>query len=86
MKCNTNCNIFKEGKSRAGIHVGGKDVDYCVYRHSLMLKRGEYERVILVSGDITSTFCYKERIVKKRGSGGNKKGGSKKRNSGISVV
>ena len=70
MKCNTKCTLYHEGKSTAGITVGGKDIQHCVYRHSEMLKRGEYERVVMVSNDITSTYCYRDKRILKGGGGG----------------
>lgn len=64
MKCNTNCLLMEKGKSIAVLYV--KDVAYkhCVYRHKQALKRGEYDRSVLIGGDITSTWCYKGKIVR----------------------
>ncbi len=65
MRCNVNCELVVEGKSTATLYVGNDSYKHCVYRHKLMLKRGEYERVVLVGGDVTSTYCYRGKIVRK---------------------
>ncbi len=66
MKCNINCQLIEEGKSTAALYIGDKPYKHCVYRHQLMLKRGDYDgREILIGGDITSTYCYRGRMVRK---------------------
>lgn len=65
MKCNINCELVEEGKSIATLYVERKSYKQCVYRHQLMLRRGDYGKVILIGGDITNTYCYRGKIVKK---------------------
>lgn len=50
--------------------------EWCVFRHSEPLGRGEYEISVKDSGVITGTVCYRSRVVprtqmrKKRGQSG----------------
>ncbi len=68
MKCNVNCSLMKEGKSTATLWVMGKAYMHCVYRHQEPLSRKVYERIVMVGGDITSTWCYRGKIVRARGT------------------
>jgi hypothetical protein len=65
MRCNINCELMEEGKSTATLYIGSKSYKHCVHRHKLMLSRGEYERSVIIGGDVTSTYCYKGKIVRK---------------------
>lgn len=65
MKCNMNCELIEEGKSTATLWIENKPYKHCVFRHQLMMYRGDYGRVVLIGGDITSTYCYREKIVRK---------------------
>lgn len=65
MKCNINCELIEEGKSIATLYIGNKSYKHCVYRHQLLLKRGDYGKTLLIGGDITSTYCYRGKIVRK---------------------
>lgn len=65
MKCNITCELIEEGKSTATLYADNKPYKHCVYRHQLMLQRGDYSRNILIGGDITNTYCYRGKIVRK---------------------
>ena len=65
MRCNVNCELVAEGKSTSTLYIGNKSYKHCVHRHKLMLSRGQYERSVLIGGDITATYCYKGKIVRK---------------------
>ncbi len=64
MKCNVNCKLMEEGKSTAALYVGAKSYKHCVHRHKLPLNRRVYERIIMVGGDITATWCYRGKIIR----------------------
>lgn len=65
MKCNINCELIEKGKSIATLYIEKESYKHCVFRHQLMLLRGDYGRVVLIGGDITNTYCYKGSIVRK---------------------
>lgn len=65
MKCNINCELVEKGKSTATLYIENESYKHCVYRHQLMLQRYDYGRVILIGGDITNTYCYRGKIVRK---------------------
>ena len=65
MRCNINCILIEKGKSTATLYIGNDSFKHCVHRHKLMMRRGEYERSIIIGGDITSTWCYRGKIVRK---------------------
>jgi hypothetical protein len=65
MRCNINCELIKKGKSTATLWIGDENYKHCVYRHKLMLKRGDYARTVIIGGDVTSTYCYRGKIVRK---------------------
>lgn len=67
MQCNIKCELYEEGGGVAPLHIEDKVIQHCVYRHQMMLGRGEYERTVNESGDISGTYCYNGRIV---GGGG----------------
>lgn len=56
---------MEKGKSNSTLWVENKAYKYCVFRHQLMIGRGSYDRMVLIGGDITSTHCYRGKIVRK---------------------
>ncbi len=81
-RCVTHCGECKEAsrphKSNV-FHIDNPDMayDWCVFRHSEPLQRGEYEITVKDNGCIAGTVCYRSRIVprtqmkgKRRQSGG----------------
>lgn len=65
MKCNITCELIEEGKDTSTLYADNKPYKYCVYRHQLMLNRGDYSRTILIGGDVTNTYCYRGKIARK---------------------
>lgn len=66
MRCNINCELIIKGTDSSTLYVDSNPYKHCVYRHQLMLKRGDYNgRIVLIGGDITGTHCYNGKIVRK---------------------
>ncbi len=66
MKCNVHCRLMVQGRSISTLYVKGNvSYKHCIHRHKPMLKRGEYEREVLIGGDVTGTYCYRGKIVRK---------------------
>lgn len=81
-RCTINCGLCKEAPrphTSKVFHVArpGMAYDWCVFRHSEPLLRGEYEIEVKDSGHISGTVCYRSRVVprtsmkrRKRGTSG----------------
>ncbi len=81
-RCVTRCRlcvINEDIVMKDAFHVEKPQSSYqwCVYRHSEPLRRGEYEVMVKDDGAITGTICYRTNIVPKTkyGRGKSKSGG-----------
>ncbi len=64
MRCNTKCVLIKQGVSTSTLTVNNTDYAGCIHRNKLPLRRGQYNRELLVDGSITATHCYRDKIKK----------------------
>lgn len=67
-RCMVHCGLAKEAKrpyDKNVYHIENPDMAYewCVFRHSEPLLRGEYEVVVKDNGSISGSVCYRSRVV-----------------------
>ncbi len=62
------CGLAREAKrayDKNAYHIENPDMAYewCVYRHSEPLRRGEYQIEVKSDGLVTGCVCYRSRVV-----------------------